>query len=123
MHHIFTPITADRVVMESTLIFTQVLNDVIRKQGSTNIETINLFWNQVDGREKSGLYNIYDELIKSLGIHLMNTRITDSKRFRKEGEADMKTVFRSTLLPADERLMKSCRLDLFMEEFLRTVKL
>lgn len=123
MHHIFTPIIADRVVMESTLIFTQVLNDVIRKQGATAIQSINLFWNQVDGREKSALYNIYEDLINSLGIHLMRTSITDSKRFRKEGEADAKTVFRSTLLPADERLMKACRLDLFMDEFLRTVKL
>jgi hypothetical protein len=33
MHHIFTPITADRVVMESTLIFTQLLQDVIMKKG------------------------------------------------------------------------------------------
>lgn len=123
MHHIFTPIIADRVVMESTLIFTQVLNDVIRRHGATAIQSINLFWNQVDGREKSGLYGIYEDLISSLGIHLMRTSITDSKRFRKEGEADAKTVFRSTLLPADERLMKACRLDLFMEEFLRTVKL
>ncbi len=123
MHHIFTPIIADRVVMESTLIFTQVLNDIVRKQGATAIQSINLFWNQVDGREKSGLYNVYENLINSLGIHLMNTSITDSKRFRKEGEADAKTVFRSTLLPADERLMKACRLDLFMEEFLQTVKL
>ncbi|WP_312331295.1 P-loop NTPase [Sphingobacterium sp.] len=123
MHHIFTPIIADRVVMESTLIFTQVLNDIVRKQGATAIQSINLFWNQVDGREKSGLYNVYENLINSLGIHLMNTSITDSKRFRKEGETDAKTVFRSTLLPADERLMKACRLDLFMEEFLQTVKL
>lgn len=123
MHHIFTPIIADRVVMESTLVFTQVLNDVVRKQGTTAIQSINLFWNQVDGREKSDLYNVYENLINSLGIHLMHTSITDSKRFRKEGEADAKTVFRSTLLPADERLMKACRLDLFMEEFLRTVKL
>ncbi|MCL8537644.1 ParA family protein [Chryseobacterium gallinarum] len=123
MHHIFTPIIADRVVMESTLVFTQVLNDVIRKQSATSIQSISLFWNQVDGREKSSLYGIYENLIKSLGIHVMRSHITDSKRFRKEGEADAKTVFRSTLLPADERLMKACRLDLFMDEFLRTVKL
>ena len=31
MHHIFTPIVADRVVMESTLIFTQLMKDVIMK--------------------------------------------------------------------------------------------
>ncbi|WP_084129549.1 ParA family protein [Flavobacterium xanthum] len=40
MHHIFTPITADRLVMESTLIFTQLLQDVIMKKGATSIETI-----------------------------------------------------------------------------------
>src|SRR5690606_20252142 len=123
MHHIFTPIIADRVVMESTLIFTQVLNDVIRKQGVTSIQSINLFWNQVDGREKSALYEVYNEMIQKLGLQLMSTRIGDSKRFRKEGEAYAKTVFRSTLLPADERLLKACRLDLFMEEFLKIVKL
>jgi cellulose biosynthesis protein BcsQ len=87
MHHIFTPIIADRVVMESTLIFTQVLNDVVRRQGATAIQSINLFWNQVDGRERTALYSVYEGLINSLGIHLMRTRITDSKRFRKEGEA------------------------------------
>ena len=123
MHYIFTPIIADRVVMESTLAFTQVLNDVVRKQDTASIQRISLFWNQVDGREKFTLYEVYDELIKSLGIHLMCTSIADSKRFRKEGETDAKTVFRSTLLPADERLMKACRLDLFMEEFLRIIKL
>lgn len=43
MHHIFTPIIADRVMMESKLVFTQVLNDVVRKQGATVIQSISLF--------------------------------------------------------------------------------
>jgi hypothetical protein len=47
----------------------------------------------------------------------------NSTRFRKESEADAKTVFRSTLMPPDERLMKACRLDQFMREFLRIVQL
>jgi cellulose biosynthesis protein BcsQ len=64
MNHIFTPITADRVVMESTLVFTQLMQDVIMKKGQTSIETINLFWNQVDGRERSPLYEIYNKLIQ-----------------------------------------------------------
>ena len=66
MNHIFTPITADRVVMESTLIFTQLMKDVIMKKGETSIKTINLFWNQVDGRESTPLYNVYDQLIHEL---------------------------------------------------------
>lgn len=123
MHHIFTPITADRVVMESTLIFTQLMTDIIMKETETSIKTISLFWNQVDGRERSPLYDIYNGLISDLGLFLMQSQIMNSIRFRKECEADIKTVFRSTLLPPDERLMKACRLDHFMTEFLRTIKL
>lgn len=123
MHHIFTPITADRVVMESTLIFTQLLQDVIMKKGKTSIESINLFWNQVDGRESTPLYDVYNQLIEQLGLSLMQSQIKNSTRFRKESEVDSKTVFRSTLMPPDERLMKACQLDLFMNEFLKIIQL
>lgn len=123
MNYIFTPITADRLVMESTLIFTQLLQDVIMKKGETSIKSIQLFWNQVDGRESTPLYNIYNDLIHQLGLNLMDTQIKNSTRFRKEGEENTKTVFRSTLLPADENLMKACRLDIFVNEFLQTIQL
>ena len=123
MHHIFTPITADRVVMESTLVFTQLLQDVIMKQGETSIETLNLFWNQVDGRESTPLYEVYNSLIRQLGLSLMQSQIKSSTRFRKESEADSKTVFRSTVMPPDERLMKACQLDLFISEFLNIIQL
>ncbi|RRA95570.1 ParA family protein [Paenimyroides viscosum] len=123
MHHIFTPITADRVVMESTLVFSQLLQNIIMKQGETSIESINLFWNQVDGRESTPLYNVYDNLIDELGLSLMRSRIKNSTRFRKESEVNSKTIFRSTLIPPDERLMKACQLDLFINEFLKIIKL
>ena len=123
MHHIFTPIAADRVVMESTLIFTQLLQDVIMKKGETSIETIHLFWNQVDGRESTPLYAVYNQLIEQLGLSLMQSQIKNSTRFRKESEADSKTVFRSTVMPPDERLMKACQLNLFIEEFLKIIQL
>lgn len=123
MHHVFTPITADRLVMESTLVFTQLMQDVIMKKAETNLKSISLFWNEVDGRERSSLYDVYNKLIAELGLRLMSSSITSSMRFRKEAESDAKTAFRSTLLPADERLMKTCRLDQFMKEFLTTVQL
>jgi len=123
MHHIFTPIKADRFVMESTLIFTQLLQDVIMKKGKTSIETINLFWNQVDGRESTPLYGVYNQLIEQLGLSLMQSQIRNSTRFHKESEADSRTVFRSTILPPDERLMKASQLDLFIEEFLKIIQL
>ena len=123
MHHIFTPITADRVVMESKLIFTQLLQDVILKKGETSIETINLFWNQVDGRERTPLYAVYHNLIHQLGLSLMQSQVKNSTRFRKESEVNSKTVFRSTVMPPDERLMKACQLDLFISEFLKIIQL
>ncbi len=122
MDHIFSPITADRIVLESTLSFTDVLYNVLLRQGHTAIKTIRLFWNQVDGREKSDLYHAYEKIITELGLSLMESYITDSKRFRKEGDALRKTVFRSTVLPADEKLMRSCNLDKFMEEFLAIIQ-
>lgn len=123
MHYIFTPITADRLVMESTLVFTQLLQDVIMKKGETSLKSIHLFWNQVDGRESTPLYTIYNDLIHQLGLNLMESQIKSSTRFRKESEENSKTVFRSTLLPADENLMKTCRLDIFVNEFLKIIDL
>jgi cellulose biosynthesis protein BcsQ len=123
MHHIFTPITADRVVMESTLVFTQLLQDVIMKKGETSIKTVHLFWNQVDGRENTPLYDVYNQLIDQLGLSLMQNQVKSSTRFRKESEANSKAVFRSTLMPPEERLMKATQLDLFMNEFLNITQL
>ena len=123
MHHIFTPITADRVIMESTLVFTQLLQDVIMKKGETAIKTINLFWNQVDGRESTPLYDVYNNLIYQIGLSLMKSQVKNSTRFRKESEVNSKVVFRSTLMPPDERLMKISQLDLFMNEFLKITEL
>ncbi|MCW4470210.1 ParA family protein [Flavobacterium sp. MFBS3-15] len=119
MHYVFTPIIADRVVMESTLVFTQLITDVLMKQQSVSIKEVYLFWNQVDGRERNPLYESYGEFIRTLGLKLMKNTITNSVRFRKESEPDAKAVFRSSLLPADERLMEGCNLDAFINEFLQ----
>lgn len=122
MHYIFAPMTADRVVVESTLTFTDVLSKIRQKTQRTSIRSIQLFWNQVDGREKSALYRHYECIIARLGLQLMDSYVSDSKRFRKEYEEERKAVFRSTLLPPDERLLKGCGMDSFLEEFLQIIK-
>jgi cellulose biosynthesis protein BcsQ len=122
INYIFSPITADRVVIESTLCFIDVLTNVLMKRSQTSIQALSMFWNQVDGREKSPLYGMYEKVIGELGLSLMETFISDGKRFRKEGEETARTVFRSTLLPPDEKLMKGCRLDQFMTEFLKIIQ-
>ena len=122
MHYIFSPITADRVVIESTLSFTEVLSNIIAKNTESAIKSVHLFWNQVDGREKSPLYKIYEQVIADLGLNLMQAYISDSKRFRKDGTENQRLVFRSTLMPADEKLMSACHLDDFIDELVQIIQ-
>lgn len=82
-------------------------------------------WLKYEFKNRSG-HNIFltSELSKAfdmLDVKGINKE-TDSKRFRKEGEAQAKTVFRSTLLPADSKLLSLCRFDQFMEELLQIIK-
>ena len=58
MDYIIAPITADRVVAESTLNYLISIRDGIMNKRKTNIKSILLFWNMVDGREKSELYGV-----------------------------------------------------------------
>lgn len=118
MDYIFTPIVADRVVMESTLVFTQLVTDVLMKQKQVAIRQIHLFWNQVDGRERNPLYEQYEFVIKTLNLKVMNASVAASVRFRKENDTDSRGIFRSTLLPADEKLLQGCNLDGLINELI-----
>ena len=124
MNYIFSPIIADRLVLESTLAFMNVLNGILVKGGETKIRGIHLFWNMVDGREKSELYAHYENVIKELDLPLMSTYLPDSKRFRKEMSAEMgnRQISRSTLFPMDKQLSKSTRIDEFITEFLQIIQ-
>lgn len=117
MDAIFSPITADRVVMESTLSFLQIVKKVFKKESNKN--GLHLFWNMVDGREKSPLYKTYEKVLKELDFHLMQHYFSDSKRFRKEvPEIGKGLVFRSTLFPPHNRMIQVARLETFINEFL-----
>lgn len=123
MDFIFSPITADRLVVESTLGFTKAFLGLPQTEGGNKQQEMWLFWNQVDGREKTLLYDAYQSVIRALNLPVMETRIMDSKRFRKETDDTSNYVFRSSLLPADPQMMKATKMDLFVEEFLKIVHL
>ena len=123
MDFIFSPITADRLVVESTLGFTKAFLGLPQTEDDKKEQFIWLFWNQVDGREKTGLYDAYQRVISELNLSIMETRIMDSKRFRKETDDTGNYVFRSSLLPAEPQLMKATKMDFFVEEFLKIVHL
>ena len=75
-----------------------------------------------DGREKSELYKVYEQVIGELGLKVLNTFLPDSKRFRRELTGEHKALFRSTLFPADGTLVKGSNLKEITEELLSIIK-
>jgi cellulose biosynthesis protein BcsQ len=122
MDYVFVPISADRVVLESTLQFATVLHDSLITTGKTNIKEMFMVWNMVDSRERTELYHAYDNAIAELGLQTMQTVIPDSKRFRRELNGTHKPVFRSTLFPVDKTLLKGSNIDELTDEFIKIVK-
>lgn len=123
MDYIFAPISADRVVLESTLRFASRLNDNIIATGKSNIKGLYLIWNMVDGREKTELYEVYELVIAELGLPVLKTFLPDSKRFRRELATSRKAVFRSTLFPVDKALLKGSNVDLLVDEIVGIINL
>ena len=92
MDYIFCPAIADRVVMQSSLAFAKAINDHMITTGRTNIKGLYFVWNMVDGREKTGLYDIYDKVMAELGLSALKTFVPDSKRFSAGRVRRRKTV-------------------------------
>ncbi len=122
MDFIFSPVSADRVVMESTLKFATMLNENLISVGKSDIKGLYLIWNMVDGREKNELYKVYENVIGELGLNILKTFVPDSKRFRRELNTVHKPVFRSTLFPSHKSLLKGSNLDALAAEILQTIK-
>ncbi len=122
MEYIITPIIADRVVLESSLRFATVVNDKLISTGGSSIKGLYMLWNMVDRRERTDLYEIYEETIESLGISIMTNHFPDSKRFRREGSESHRPIFRSTLFPIDRTLVKGSNIVAVVDEFLELTK-
>ncbi|OJV76354.1 MAG: conjugal transfer protein TraA [Bacteroidia bacterium 44-10] len=122
MDYIIAPISADQLVLESTLQYVITVNDALITPGKAKIKGLYLLWNLVDGREKTELYEVYEDVIDKLGFPLFKTFLPDSKRFRKEQSVSHKALFRSTLFPADKVLVKGSNLDTLIDEMLDTLK-
>lgn len=122
MDYIIAPISADRLVLESTLQYVITVNDALISTGRGKIKAVHLLWNLVDGREKTELYEVYEDVIDKLGFPLFKTFLPDSKRFRREQSLSHKALFRSTLFPADKALVRGSNLDALINEMLETLK-
>ena len=122
MDYIFTPISADRLDMESSLQFVTLFNENLITTGIAKTKGLHLFWTKVDGREKNELYGMYESIMEEMNISIMKTRLPDSKRFRKEMLGDRKNIFRSTFFPAEKSQMKGSNIDLLSDEIVSLIQ-
>ena len=116
MDYIFTPLSVDRFVVESTLKFVTMFRDRLMTTGQAKTKGLYLFWTMVDGRERNDLYGIYEEVIAEMGFPVLSTRLPDSKKFRRDLSEERKSVFRSTIFPMDTALLKGSGIREFSEE-------
>lgn len=112
----FIPISADRVVLESSLNFAKAISEMIKESPQ---KQLHLFWNLIDQREKTALYTIYSKGIANLGLSLLQTRIPDTKRYRKEILRAGQRPFRSTLFPPDKQMAKGSNIVELINEILK----
>lgn len=114
------PISADRVVLESSLNFAKALGEMVKDNPQKQLY---LFWNLVDKREKTALYDIYSKGIASLKLPLLKTRVPDTKRYRKEILCAGQRPFRSTLFPPDKQIARGSNVIELFDEITGNLKL
>lgn len=123
LDYVFVPIIADQLVLESGLRFARTINDNIVHNSNDRLKELHVFWNMVDGREKTELYEVFETVIGELGLPLMKTAIPNSVRYKKEVSSERKSVFRSTLFPPDKSLLKGSNLEELVDEICQIIKL
>lgn len=123
MNYIIAPISADRMVLQSTLEFASLINEKIISVGKGNIKGLYLLWNMVDARERTPLYDTFEKVIAELGLQTLKHVLPETKRYRHELSEEMKPIFRSTLFPTDKRLIRGTNLNLLADEIEELINL
>ena len=116
------PVSADRFVVESAMSFMQLFHDNFLTQGWSVTKKLAFFWTMVDKRERTSLYDVYEGMFKSLDYSVLNTRLPDSKRFRRELSENRKAVFRSTIFPSDPNLLRGSGIKELSDEICEIIK-
>ncbi len=124
MDYIFIPVTADKIVLESSLAFAIKVRDEILTLPDSSIREMHMLWNKVDAREKTDLYDKYEIVFEEQLLTTLKTRLPDRKRYSREvGEDGDRAVFRCTLLPPDKKLLRGSGFPELLDELLGIIKL
>lgn len=122
MDTVIVPVAADKVILESSLAFALKIQEWLTT-GQSYVKQMFLLWNLVDAREKTDLYDQYEAVFEEYGLQTMQTKIPDTKKYRREGSKTLnRAVFRSTVMPPDRMLLKGTRLPELADELLHILK-
>lgn len=122
LDHLFCPITADIFTLESTLSFSRLLIDHVIRSGEQQLKSIHLFWNQVDNRESSYLYDVYDEYLEKEGIPLMKVFLPKQVRYMREQTYNNGSFFRSSYFIPDKSYLEGSNIEAFIAEMLQIIQ-
>lgn len=121
LDYIFSPVLPDMQTIESALTYAQILYEQGVLLDNSSLQHIYLFWNQVDGREKTNLINIYTQFFQSEGIGVLKSFLPRSVRFNKETAYNEGAVFRSTFFPPDKSLLKGSHIEALAFEIMNLI--
>lgn len=123
MDYVLTPIVADRMVMQSTMAFATAVLDYLKSKPEIPLKDFLFFWNKVDRRASTEVYDAYRKIMERLNLSTLKTVLPESRRFDKELSMQGKLFFRSTLFPPPARMLKGSGIDELSEELCETLKL
>lgn len=115
MDYVFTPITQERMVMQSSMTFVLAVREYLLHHKEVPLHDIYMFWNKMDKRVSKTLYNAYTEIFRSLNLPALDTTIPSVERYKKDIGLN-EQIFRSTLFPPSTSLLKGSNLDLLVDE-------
>ncbi|EHB91883.1 ParA family protein [Alistipes indistinctus] len=123
LDYLFVPILADRMVVESSIMYSKILQEQLIGKKGCNLKGIFHFWASVDKRVRTDLYDRYDHVLEKLGLSSMKTRIPARSKFSKEISLNGGPIYRSTLFASDNRFVRDARLDALASEICAVTKL
>lgn len=122
MDYVLTPIVADRMIMQSTMSFATAVLDYLKGKTGIPLKDFYFFWNKVDRRASTEVYDAYKKIMNKLNLKVLQTVLPESRRFDKELSLKGKPFFRSTLLPPPAKMLKGSCIDELAEELCETLK-
>lgn len=123
MDYIFIPVVVDHEVMHSSLTFATAIKNYARLNPKVHLKEIFCFWNKFVKREKQNIFQLYSKAIERLEIKMLQTKVSHSTIFKREIETDTNQVFRSTLFPPDNKLLRHTDFKDLIEEICQVMGL